>query len=207
MINTKKLDSYIQRCFEDAFKAEDRDYDKKYYKPYYIIIYDHENNGHFYPLFKCGYNRVERRVNFRLKNNLKKNFDLIYGDTYDFRVVINKDKVIDIDYNFTRAVLKSNKGIYYCISIIDDNDEIPLTLDINPFPFPSYRYGMLVATYMNLPPEELVEKFFTEGKAEDYHLPYKYRTDWEWFRSLWESTFNEPICPYNIIISNGLERL
>ena len=200
-MNRKKLDNYIEKCFVDAFKSEKREYDKKSYSFEYIIVYDSRNTGHFYPILTCKYDRVLRRVNYRLKNNIAKYFDIVYGDTKDFWASIDSYETY-ISINFTRAMIarKNDKNKRFEISVHDKLDSIPVTGGDY---IPAYRYERLIRKYYNINPED----YHKVGEGQYNGLPIKIMTDWNEFKKLWEYTFNQDICPYEIILSNGLVRL
>ena len=200
-MNMEKLNSYIEKCFADAFKSEKREYDKKSYSFEYIIIYDSRNTGHFYPILTCKYDRVLRRVNYRLKNNIAKYFDIVYGDTKDFWASIDSYETY-ISINFTRAMIarKNDKNKRFEISVHDKLDSIPVTGGDY---IPAYRYERLIRKYYNINPED----YHKVGEGQYNGLPIKIMTDWNEFKKLWEYTFNQDICPYEIILSNGLVRL
>lgn len=198
-MNMEKLNSYIEKCFADAFKSEKREYDKKSYSFEYIIIYDSKNTGHFYPILTCKYDRVLARVYFRLKNNIAKYFDIVYGDTEDFRVSIDLYETY-IDINFTRAMIANDKNKRFEISIYDKLDSIPVTRGDY---IPAYRYERLIRKYYNINSKD----YHKVGKGQYSDLPIRIKTDWKEFKKLWEYTFNQNICPYKIVLSDGLVRL
>lgn len=200
MINKDKLDKYIEKCFEDAFKSENKDYDKKWYSVNYAIIYDSKDIGHFYPLITCRYSRVLRKVRFRLRNNIKKNFELLFGDSDEFRCSV--DKFICIDPNFTRAMIAKRNNIEkkFMIFIIDDLDELPITKGQY---IPAYRYEKLIRNYYDLDEKD----YCKAAQTDEIALPQSILQNWNEFKKLWESTFNQDICPYEIILSDGLVRL
>lgn len=200
-MNKERLNSYIEKCFKDAFKSEDRAYNKKSYSFEYVIIYNSKQVGHFYPILTCKYDRVLRRVNYRLKNNIAKYFDIVYGDTKDFGVSIDSYETY-ININFTRAMItrKNDKSKKFEISIHNKLDPIPVTGGDY---IPAYRYERLIRKYYNMNPED----YHKVGEGQYNGLPMKIMTDWEGFKKLWKDTFEQDICPYKIILSDGLERL
>lgn len=200
-MNMEKLNSYIEKCFVDAFKSEKREYDKKSHSFEYIIIYDSRNIGHFYPIFTCKYDRVLRRVYFRLKNNIAKYFDIVYGDTEDFGVSIDSYETY-IDINFTRAMIARENDINkrFEISIHDKLDSIPVAGGDY---IPAYRYERLIRKYYNINSED----YHKIGGGQYNGLPIRIMTDWKEFKKLWKYTFNQDICPYKIVLSDGLVRL
>lgn len=201
MVDTKRLDSYIEKCFKDAFLSEEREYNKKLYSGEYVIIYDSKNVGHFYPVMSCKYDRILRRVDFRLENNIKKNFDLVFKDSEDFRCSVDSSAIID--FNFTRAMIadRNNTKKKYEIFILDDLDKF--TYKKGQY-IPSYKYEQLVRKYYNLEEKD----YYRVGDKDDgISLPSSLMTDWNEFKKLWKATFDQDICPYKIILSAGLVRL
>lgn len=57
----------------------------------------------------------------------------------------------------------------------------------------------MVCRYNNCTEDELKEN------SDKYKLPESITGDWKAFKSLWEDTFNQSICPYKIITNEGLE--
>lgn len=200
-MSKEKLNAYVEKCFKDSFKSEEREYNKKLYSADYVIIYDSKNIGHFYPIMSCKYTRVLRRVTFRLKNNIRKNFNLIFENSDEFRCSIDPSGIID--FNFTRAMVvkKSNSKEKFGISIIDDLDKLPI--DGGQY-IPAYRYEQLVIKYYGLKPRDYIHVGSSDG---EFSLPSSLSYDWGEFKKLWEDTFKQDICPYEIILSDGLVRL
>ena len=61
------------------------------------------------PILNCKYNRVLRKVEYRLQNNLKKNFGFEYGNTNDMRLSFDETGMID----FNIYCKKSPSSIFY----------------------------------------------------------------------------------------------
>ena len=84
-INLKKLNSYVEKCFRDAYSIEGRAYNSEEVIIEYVLLQNDDGVFYFYPLFDCNYQRVLNRVKFRLENNLKKNFGIYWhNETYNF---------------------------------------------------------------------------------------------------------------------------
>ena len=60
--NEETLRNYIRKCFEDAFKAENRSYDEKVWSFEWVLIKNDKNIYQLYPIAQCKYQRVLRRV-------------------------------------------------------------------------------------------------------------------------------------------------
>lgn len=114
----ENLWKYIKKCFEDAFKAENRSYDEKLWSFEWIMIKNSKGIYQLYPIAQCKYQRVSRRVCYRLQNNLQKNFGLLYKNTDDLRCLFYKDG--QIDYNFTQAMFQTQNG-NISLSVFDEN--------------------------------------------------------------------------------------
>lgn len=79
MKQLKRLDSYIQRCIKDAFKAVGKEYNSSCVDWFYVVA----DNQLIFRLNK--YKGIERRVLQRLSNNIEKNFGLTMDGCYDLR--------------------------------------------------------------------------------------------------------------------------
>ncbi len=83
IIEPKKIETYIRKCFEEAARSEQRILTEMDYSPEFIL-YEKEELGkkriYFIPIFHCKYQRVMVKVKYRLNRNLEKNFDVIPDD-------------------------------------------------------------------------------------------------------------------------------
>lgn len=84
-----KLQEYVSLCFAQAAEAEKRELSEKDYSAEFAVLDD----AFFIPFFTCKFERVLRRVHFRLGRNLPENFGLRY----------NLDKYGDKIYRFTQV--------------------------------------------------------------------------------------------------------
>lgn len=75
----ENLKNYVEKCFKDAFKTENREYKKEDWSFEYILVKNLSGVIQLVPILNCKYNRVLRKVEYRLQNNLKKNFGFEYG--------------------------------------------------------------------------------------------------------------------------------
>lgn len=111
------LRNYIEKCFKDSFKAENREYNDKFWGFEWVMIKNSGGVYQFYPIVWCKFDRVLRHVKYRLKNNLMKNFGVQYGDTDEMRCLLYEDG--QIDPNFTQAMFKTNRG-NVSLSVFDE---------------------------------------------------------------------------------------
>lgn len=195
------LRKYIERCFKDAFKAENRKYSEKLYKFEWILV---KNKNGIYQLYSyswCKFQRVLNRVMYRLKNKLYENFGIIYGDTDEMSCSFLVGGYID--FNYTQAMFKTDIS-YLSLSIYDEKTNI-YENGLRGECMPAYTkekllfkyWGIDAKTYMDLP-EDAPERF----------LPYHLHNYWEEFKSLYNETFETEIgSSYDIICSSGIERL
>lgn len=65
----RKLDEYFEKCIEDAYKAEEREYKSEKVKWFYIVV----GNQILFSIH-TPYARVSRKAAYRIRNNVKKNF-------------------------------------------------------------------------------------------------------------------------------------
>lgn len=93
----KALVSYINKVIEDACKAEDRPNDVKYFA--YII-----DGDNLFIELKSKYARVIRRVRYRLKKNLYKNFKIkLVTSLYERTWQMDENPDISIDDSHIEA--------------------------------------------------------------------------------------------------------
>lgn len=195
----ENLRKYIKQCFEDAFKAENRLYDEKSWSFEWIMIKNNKGMFQLYPITYCKYQRVLRRVFYRLKNNLQRNFGLLYEDTDDLRCLIYETE--QIDYNFSQAMFRiQNRSI--SLSIFDKNS---CNNERTGECMPAYTFEKLLFTYWNLNKD--LYNALPENDKKRY-LPQSMSKDWNDFKELYKKTFGEDIgSRYNIICSSGVELL
>ena len=194
----KNLRSYVEKCFKDAFRAENRDYNEKLWSFEWIMIKNQSGVFQLYPIMWCKFSRVLRRVEWRLQNNLMKNFDVHYGNTDEMRCSFYSDG--QIDFNFTQAMFHIKRG-NLSLSIYDantNNDELHGDCMI------AYTYEKLLFKYWNLDAESYMS--LSENDEKRY-LPDFLYNDWIAFKSLYNETFDTQIGNYEIICSSGVERL
>ena len=85
---------YIDRCFKDAYKMENRKYDKTTYSIDFILFKSKEDEMYeLCPVLKCLYKRVYARVDYRLNHNLEKNFGVKYNDPINHAVHIRYNQI------------------------------------------------------------------------------------------------------------------
>ena len=118
----QKLDNYIKKCFEDAFKTEDRQYNEKDWNYEYVVV----NNELVVPISWCKYKKVQRRAEYRIKNNIEKNFGLKIAE-HGFGICKSSESCW-LDPNHTVAYLSIN-NIEYRMDVYsefkDDNNSVP----------------------------------------------------------------------------------
>ena len=116
----ENLRNYVEKCFKDSYKAENRDYNEKTWSFEWIMIKNLADIYQFYPIASCKYARVLNRVLYRIKHNLKKNFGIEYENTDKMRCYLNESEIID--YNHTQGMFCiGNKKIL--LSVFDENTD------------------------------------------------------------------------------------
>lgn len=150
-------------------------------------------------MFTCKYYKVRRKVLYRIEHNIEKNFCILFGSVsprYAFYCCLDSSSII----NRTRAAIRNKEtGKLITISIYDEKD--PLYKKEGDY-ISSYVSEKLLIKYYDLKPDE-----YYKLNDDNYIFLIKLRYDWRGFKELWESTFEKDICPYDIILSDGLERL
>lgn len=79
----EKIAAYITKCFEDAFRSEQRTISAGDYYAAFILLTEPNGEVSLLPFFWCKYQRVLTRARFRIENNLKKNFGIPYNDYFN----------------------------------------------------------------------------------------------------------------------------
>lgn len=214
--NEDKLRFYVNLCFQQAFDTVKKERRERMY-PFDRISSDNEENiewsfefilikslkgiWQLQPVFKCSNNSVLRRVEYRLKNNLFKNFGIVYGSHEDMRLTLRSDT---IDPNFCKVAVRDKEGTIHYLCVIDSETNVWENGRTGKY-IPSLVYERLVFTYWghdNESYESLPEN------SEKHYLPYdKYSYDWGAFKELWNKTFGEDVCKYEVVCSKGLVRL
>lgn len=111
----KSLDRYIERCFIDAFASENRTYDRADWSYEYIIV----NNSVLIPISRCKYGRVLHRAEYRIENNINKNFGLTVPDN---GWLVEPDSDISyFDRNFIFCFAKVGNRLYEVDELCDAN--------------------------------------------------------------------------------------
>ena len=165
-----------------------------------------------FPAFRCGIWKVLNRVEYRLKNNLMKNFKIQYEDTAELRCRLRtiEAKEIDIiDYNFTQAYMrlrdssKFDKNVYFFVDVFDQKTN-PYENNLEGECMVAYTYEKLLFHYYGLN----AESYKIQSKNKEIQLPSYFRNNWDEFRSLYFDTFGKEIgSDYEIICSSGIQRI
>lgn len=131
-LDVTRIQKYIDKCFEDAFASENRTFEIRDYCFRFVIVDSNIDGYHLLPLIStCKYERIRRKVQTRLSNNLHKNFNIHFGRTDDFRFLTYKDGYVEgrfssatFDYNYCQgyfAVDKNGKNINVSLSLFDED--------------------------------------------------------------------------------------
>lgn len=198
----ENLRSYVEKCFKDSFMAENREYNDKLWSFEWIMIKNSLNVFQLFPIMWCKYDRVLRRVTYRLENNLMKNFGIQYGNTDEMRCTIDEDG--QIDPNFTQAMFKTKRG-NISLSIFDKNTNPYENDNLRGECMIAYRCEKLIFQYYGLD-----AKLYNELPEDDErrYFPNSLREDWNAFKALYKDTFGTHIGNnYEVICSLGIEQL
>lgn len=197
----ESLRKYVKKCFEDAFKAENRHYDEKSWYFEWIMIKNNKGIYQLYSIVQCKYQRVSRRACYRLKNNLQKNFGLLYENTDDLRCLFYGNG--QIDCNFTQAMFQTQNG-NISLSVFDENT--------NPYENKEKGQCMIGSTFEKLLFNywELNADLYNKLPENDKrrYLPQFMSKDWNAFKELYKKTFGEEVgSRYDIACSSGIKRI
>lgn len=173
----QSLQEYVKVCFKGAFKAENRKYDDNLWEFEWIVI-ESQNTTQFYPVTMwCNYARVLNRVIYRLKNNLTKNFNIVYGNTDKLSCSFTDV----IDYNLTQFMFKSGHRKYTYMSIIDDK----VRNEPDGICMPAYRYEKMVFNYFDIEDATEYRTEFLE-KGKELFLPSV--MSWNTFTTMYKNS-------------------
>lgn len=196
------LKKYIEKCFEDAFRAENREYSNELWNFEWIMIKNSAGIYQLYSITWCKFDRVLRRVKYRLQNNLPKNFGIHFGNTEEMRCMLYEDG--NIDPNFTQAmfvIVANEKNV--SLSIFDkktnhfENNQSGECM-------PAYTYEKLLFKYWGM--DASIYNTLPEND-ERRRLPDSVRENWQNYQDLYNRTFDVPIGNYDIICSSGIRRV
>lgn len=208
---------YIDKCFEDAFKSENREFDMNAYNVKYIIVYDMLNKKHiFYPIiFWCKYDRVLRKVKYRMEkedNYMVKNLHLYFGRTDEISIMDYKTPAnATLDPNHYIAYVEVDSGKkkdpikhYFISAVNQDYDE---GVDYDKV-IPAKKLYQLVMTYHGLTEEEIKRIHDTDPESEKLHLPNSVLESYWDFEKLHEKTFGYlPAKGFQILAGPGVKIL
>lgn len=137
------LDRYIKKCITDACTVEKRDNDVKFQ---YMII-----RKEFIFGIKTKYEKVRRRVEYRLLKNLKKNFD------YNFNIVY-PSSIKEAGWNESK------------FRIIEIGDGLPINHAISTWKLFGKEY-YLESIFGNRPDQELGKNHISKLQENGYDYP------------------------------------
>lgn len=198
----QQIRHYVAVCFLDAFMAENREYNDTLWKFEWVMIKNEKGIYQLYPIImQCKFQRVLRRVETRLKNNLFKNFGIQYKDTGFMICIFCEDA--SIDFNFTQALFAvQNQKL--SMSVLDGKTN-PYKNNLSGKSRVGYPYEKLVLEYWGLTVNEYYE---LPKNDEKRNLPNYFKYNWEKFKELYKRAFNVAIGEgYDIIYSSGVKRL
>lgn len=148
-----KLDKYFEKCIEDAYKAEERNYDASKISWFYIVV----DNQILFSI-DTPYAKVSRRALFRIGNNIKKNFGFdTEGDFYIFN---------SIDPNYVCNRFTVGKKEYFLCKVYEIEKGRTIA---------SGRFEKLLEAFYDIPIEDMKEYRypFNEISWEKYREIYK----------------------------------
>ena len=95
---------YVEKCFRDAFKTEGRNYNREDWDFEYVLIKKSNDIVIMCPIIRCKYSRILRKVDYRLAQNLMKNFGIAYKETDNTVCYFYNNG--QIDFNYTLAMFQ-----------------------------------------------------------------------------------------------------
>lgn len=162
----KRLDDYFATCIKDAYKDEGRKYKASEVLCFYVVVGDQL-------LFEVvtPYERVTRKVVYRVRNNMQKNFGFTTQGNYYL------DSILSVNDVCNKLVVRSGNRdqVYY---LCEHNNK--LARRKGKFT-PCYRYEELCRVFHDIPMDMHSERSFT-------HLPFN--ITWDTYRKVFFVAFN-----------------
>lgn len=190
---------YVEKCFRDAFKTEGRNYNREDWNFEYVLIKKSNDIVIMCPIIRCKYYRILRKVDYRLAQNLMKNFGIAYKETDN--TVCHFYNNGQIDFNYTLAMFQY-KNENWALNIEDYSN--PVNKKSGEC-MPAYTYEKLLFKYWNITPEIYRTLSFSDEKNS---LPHIFHWDWEAYKELYRNTFEKEIgADYEFNCSNGIKRI
>ena len=186
MLNKKNVDAYLRQCISQAYTAEGREYtedelDKGFY---YVVV----NNSYLVYKICTPYERVNRKVNYRMRRNFKKNFGIEAMSSpsevnYEVGYSLEICSTLEVrDINFTRNVFTLNSKFRTAYVFLKD---------YNLFSDKEGKY-IPALVYEKIAIERLGEKEFVRRLKSDesiYDKPLFYKE----YADLFERAFNSSV--------------
>lgn len=189
---------YVEKCFRDAFKTEGRNYNREDWDFEYVLIKKSNDIVIMCPIIRCKYSRILRKVDYRLAQNLMKNFGIAYKETDNTVCYFYNNG--QIDFNYTLAMFQY-KNENWALNIEDYSN--PVNKKSGEC-MPAYTYEKLLFKYWNITPEIYRTLSFSDEKNS---LPHIFHWDWEAYKELYRNTFEKEIgADYEFNCSNGIKR-
>lgn len=164
----ERLDNYFEKCIKDAYKTEDREYDSKKVKWFYIVV----NNQILFSV-DTPYERVTRRAENRIKNNVEKNFGFKVEGDYFIDTILQP--------NFACNCFTVDGSVFFLCkeNRYDDMEKGEV--------IPSGRYEKLLKAYFNINADQLRQD--ADKPQSTYSLPYK--MEWNKYREVYNKAFGK----------------
>lgn len=205
----QQIINYVDKCFHDAFASEGKEYNTDHFMFRFFIVSDLVNHKDIlYPIrLWCKYNRVERRVRYRLENNLEKNMGLHF---------IRTDEIAIMDYEYPKncsldpnhyicfiSVDLGKKTKQFYISAVNRDYETGVDFDKV---IPAKKLYSLVKSYHNINDDEIKRIKETFGEHPMLYLPNEVLGSYHEFEELHKKTFGYlPSEGYQIIPGPGVK--
>lgn len=205
----ESIETYIHKCFVDAYKAENREYNRHDWLFEFVLVKNCEGIYQLLPLIvRSKFDRIYRRVWYRLDHNLMKNFGVHYGRSDKLRYETyntTRGAKLSVDPNHTKSVFEVTrgkfKGVMISLSLFDEDY----------FDMPTGEC-MVAQTY-----EKLLFKYWyidaniyrnLDESDKRRSLPDDLGHDWLSYWELYRETFGKiPGSEYEFICSSGVRRI
>lgn len=171
-INIEAIDRYFNTCIEEAHKSENRVYNPDKTLWLYALVGNEINY-----VVQTPFTRVNRRVSYRLNNNLGRNFGLVLSSVYFIDTVLQPNFVC----NHTSV---SDKDFYLCKVL----GEIEISKIYHSWGIiPCTRYERLCAAYHDVTSRDEFQSLVMEG---NYHIPFN-KMSWSDYREVYKKAFGK----------------